>query len=216
LKNFASFFDAKKLDILCLGAHADDIEIGCGGTILRLIKKVPEVNCYWIVFSGDKKRTNEAYQSANLFLKGAKSTIITIKDYKESYFPFVGYQIKTFFDEIGKKNSPDLIFTHYLNDAHQDHRLISKLTWNTFRDHFILEYEILKYDGDFGNPNLYICLNEIIVNNKLKMIYGFFESQKEKKWFNKDTFKSILRIRGVESNSPSQYAEAFYCRKMVY
>jgi len=214
--NIRFFGESKKPKILCLGAHADDVEIGCGGTILRLISEVPEVQFYWVVFSSGSERAKEAHQSANFFLRGAGSKVITVQDYRESYFPFFGADIKDFFEKLRKDISPDLVFTHYKNDAHQDHRLLSELTWNTFRNHFILEYEIPKYDGDLGNPNLYVYLDESVVQKKVKFICDVFQSQNEKQWFNEETFRSILRIRGVESNSPSKYAEAFYCRKMFF
>ena len=214
--NIRFYGESKKPKILCLGAHADDVEIGCGGTILRLISEVPEVQFHWVVFSGGSKRAKEAHQSANFFLRGAGSKVITVQDYRESYFPFFGADIKEFFEKLRKDISPDLVFTHYKNDAHQDHRLLSELTWNTFRNHFILEYEIPKYDGDLGNPNLYVYLDEPFVQKKVKFICDVFQSQSKKQWFNEETFRSILRIRGVESNSPSKYAEAFYCRKMFF
>ena len=209
------FIENKKPKILCLGAHPDDIEIGCGGTILHIIEEIPEAQFYWVVFSGNSERVKEAYQSANMFLAGAKSNNIHIQDYRESYFPFVGAKIKDYFEKIVKEFSPDLIFTHNNNDAHQDHQLISDLTWNTFRDHLILEYEIPKYDGDLGNPNLFINLDNNLVQKKINFILEIFKSQAEKQWFDEETFRSILRIRGIESNSPTKYAEAFYCRKMV-
>ena len=209
------FIENKKPKILCLGAHPDDIEIGCGGTLLRIIEDIPEAQFYWVVFSGNSERAKEAYQSANMFLAGAKSNNIHIQDYRESYFPFVGAKIKDYFEKIVKEFSPDLIFTHNNNDAHQDHQLISALTWNTFRDHLILEYEIPKYDGDLGNPNLFINLDKKFVQRKINFILEIFKSQAEKQWFDEETFRSILRIRGIESNSPTKYAEAFYCRKMV-
>jgi len=203
------------LKILCLGSHADDIEIGCGGTILRLIDEMDNTQFYWVVFSGDKKRSEEARESANAFLKEAKSKKIDIQQFRESYFPFAGAPIKNYFEKLKKQFSPDLIFTHHRNDAHQDHRLISDLTWNTFRDHFILEYEIPKYDGDLGTPNLYVHLSEPVVRKKIGHIIHIFQTQKQKQWFAEETFRSVLRIRGVESNSPSRYAEAFHCRKIV-
>jgi len=211
------FFEKnQKLRILCLGAHPDDIEIGCGGTIQRLIKEVHEAHFFWVVFSGDGKRGKEAYEGARVFLNKVKSKKIEVQQFRESYFPFVGAPIKDYFEKLKKEFSPDIVFTHYINDAHQDHRLISNLTWNTFRDHFILEYEVPKYDGDLGNPNIYVHLNESDVQRKIKYICDIFRTQKEKQWFTEETFRSILRIRGVESNSPSNYAEAFYCRKIVF
>ena len=201
--------------ILCLGAHPDDIEIGCGGTILRIIKESPDAQFRWVVFSGNKKRREEACQAANFFLQGAKSKEINIEHFRDSYFPFIGGRIKNFFEKLKSEFSPDLIFTHYSSDAHQDHRLISNLTWNTFRDQFIIEYEIPKYEGDMGNPNLHVCLTEFQVKQKTSQICGVFQSQKEKPWFDEETFRAILRLRGVECNSPSRFAEAFYCPKIV-
>jgi LmbE family N-acetylglucosaminyl deacetylase len=206
----------RQLKILCLGAHSDDIEIGCGGTILRIADEVPEVQFYWVVFSGDEKRRKEADESARLFLENAFSKEIVVHNFRESYFPFVGALIKDYFEKLKDEFSPDLIFTHYDNDAHQDHQLISSLTWNTFRDHLILEYEIPKYDGDVGTPNLYVHLNESHVDKKIKCLCSVFQTQKEKQWFDEETFRSILRIRGIESNSISKYAEAFYCRKIIF
>lgn len=212
---FKLFIESKKPRILCIGAHPDDIEIGCGGTILRFINEVPDLQCCWVVLSGDSKRAKEAGQSANALLKEVQSRTIEVQDYRESYFPFVGASIKDFFEKLKTKFSPDLIFTHYMNDAHQDHRLVSNLTWNTFRDHLILEYEIPKYDGDLITPNCYVHLDETIVRRKIESICSVFASQKEKPWFTEETFSSIMRIRGVESNSPTKYAEAFHCRKFV-
>jgi len=209
------FEENQKPKILCLGAHPDDIEVGCGGTVLRLIEEVPEAQFYWAVFSGDEKRSKEASKSARIFLEKVKSKKIDVQDFRDSYFPFVGAKIKDYFEKLGKEFSPDIVFTHYRSDAHQDHRLISSLTWNTFRDHFILEYEVPKYDGDLGAPNLYLYLTESQVERKISFLCDIFQTQKKKQWFDQETFKSILRIRGVECNSPSKYAEAFYCRKII-
>jgi LmbE family N-acetylglucosaminyl deacetylase len=209
------FKNIEKLNVMCLGAHPDDIEIGAGGTILRIIEEIPETNFYWIVFSGNEGRSREAHESANLFLKNSKTKNIQLENFKESYFPFVGSQIKDFFEKLKIDFSPDIILTHWRGDAHQDHRLIAHLTWNTFRDHFILEYEIPKYDGDLGHPNLYAHLSEEQVRTKIRNISKSFQTQKGKQWFTEDTLNSILRIRGLESNSTSKYAEAFFCRKIV-
>lgn len=209
------FGENKEPTILCLGAHPDDIEIGCGGTILRLTEDLPKTQVRWVVFSGDAKRQKEAFEGAENFLKKAKTKAIDIQNFRESYFPFIGDKIKDHFEKIKNEFSPDIIFTHYSHDAHQDHRLISNLSWNAFRDHLILEYEIPKYDGDLGNPNFYMHLSEKNVREKIGYLCNTFQSQKTKKWFDEETFSSILRIRGVECNCPSKYAEAFYCRKIV-
>jgi LmbE family N-acetylglucosaminyl deacetylase len=205
-----------KLSVLCLGAHCDDIEIGAGGIIIKLIDEYPNINFAWNVFSSDKTRAEEAYQSASVLLGRVKEKQISIKEFKESYFPYCGAEIKESFDQLKKEISPELILTHYRNDLHQDHRLISELTWNTFRDHLILEYEIPKYDGDFGAPNFYVNFDESTCQKKIQHILAHFTSQKSRQWFDPETFKSILRLRGIESNSPGKYAEAFYCRKITF
>ncbi len=201
--------------ILCLGAHPDDIEIGCGGTLLRIIDEVPKTELLWVVFSGNERRQKEATESAKTFLAKVEIKKLIIKDFRESYFPYIGEKIKDYFEELKDDFHPDIIFTHYANDAHQDHRLISNLTWNTFRDDLILEYEIPKYDGDLETPNVYVHVNAFVVKKKMSLIINGFHSQKAKKWFNEETFQAILTIRGIESNSPSKYAEAFHCRKIV-
>ena len=210
------FHNIRKPQVLCLGAHPDDIEIGCGVTILRLVKESPQAQFIWIVFSGNDRRKKEGFGSANSFLSQAKSKKIIIEDFRESYFPFIGAKIKDFFEMLKSEYSPDLILTHTLNDVHQDHRLISKLTWNTFRDNLIMEYELPKYEGDLKKPNLYVHLKEAAVQTKVKYICDIFKSQYGKQWFSEETFRAILRIRGIESNSPSKYAEAFHCNKIVF
>jgi LmbE family N-acetylglucosaminyl deacetylase len=203
------------LKILCLGAHSDDIEIGCGGTILRLLSEYHGVEIHWVVLGSKGKRDEEALASANKFLADAKKKKIIIKNFKESFFPYIGGEIKNFFEKLKKQVSPDIIFTHYRHDLHQDHRLISELTWNTYRDHLILEYEIIKYDGDLGSPNLFIHLDEVIGQKKISLIMECFKSQRNRDWFTDDAFLSMLRIRGIESKAPGKYAEGFYCRKLV-
>jgi len=202
--------------ILCLGAHSDDIEIGCGGTILRLLDENPTTEIVWVVFGASGQRRTEAVESANLFLANARRKEIVIKEFRDGYFPYIGAEIKDFFEELKRKYSPDLILTHYRNDLHQDHRLVSELTWNTFRSHLILEYEIVKYDGDLGIPNFFVHLTESVVIKKIKTIKECFKTQKDKNWFSEDAFSSVMRLRGIESNAPEKYAEGYYSRKMVY
>jgi LmbE family N-acetylglucosaminyl deacetylase len=201
--------------ILCLGAHCDDIEIGCGGTILKLIETYSNIIFYWVVFSSNQQRAKEAIKSANNFLQGAKIEKIEIKSFRNSFFPFVGAEIKDYFEQLKTKFAPDLIFTHYRHDRHQDHRLISDLTWNTYRDHLILEYEIPKYDGDLSSPNMFVHLDRAICQRKITYLMEYFATQSNKQWFTEETFLSILRLRGIESNASTQYAEAFYCRKGI-
>ena len=202
-------------NVLCLGAHCDDIEIGCGGTILRLIQENPKLNFYWVVFSSNPSRKHEAQAAARLFLESTVCPRVVIRSFRDSFFPYEGKAIKDFFESMRKRFQPDLIFTHYRNDLHQDHRVISELTWNTFRDQLILEYEIPKYDGDLGSPNFFVGLDQAICDQKIHNITTSFRSQSSKQWFTEDTFRALLRIRGVESNAVGRYAEGFYCRKAL-
>jgi LmbE family N-acetylglucosaminyl deacetylase len=198
-----------------LGSHCDDIEIGCGGTVLRLVREGENVEVYWVVFGSTQGRAREAFECAAFFLRGARRKKVIVKDFRDGFFPFHGIEIKEFFEHIKATYSPDLVLTHYRDDRHQDHRLISDLTWNTFRDHLILEYEVPKYDGDLGIPNFFVPLDESVCRRKIRYILRSYKSQKEKHWFTEDTFISLMRIRGIESCSPGRYAEAFYCRKVV-
>ncbi len=202
--------------VLCLGAHSDDIEIGCGGTILKLIENYPNIIFYWVIFSSSVEREKEAICSSNNFLKKVAEKQVVVKSFRDGFLPFLAIEVKDAFEQIKKEFNPDLILTHYRQDAHQDHRLICDLTWNTFRNHLILEYEIPKYDGDLGNPNFYVPLENSICQQKINYVLDSFPSQKNKQWFTEETFLAILRIRGIESNSPDKYAEAFYVRKMVF
>ena len=201
--------------VLCLGAHSDDIEIGCGGTILKLIQDQPELEVLWVVFSAGGTRTREAKLSARTFLKGAAKQKIVVKDFRNGFFPFRGESIKEYFEELKAAFAPDLVFTHYRDDRHQDHRVLSDLAWNTFRDHLILEYEIPKYDGDLGNPNIFVQLAPEVCQRKTEHLCAFFQTQNNKHWFTPDTFLSLMRLRGIECASPTKFAEAFYGRKLV-
>jgi LmbE family N-acetylglucosaminyl deacetylase len=201
--------------LLCLGAHSDDIEIGCGGTILRWIREDPGLEVYWVVLSSNRERKKEASRSADLFLKGARKKKVFIETFRDGFFPYQGAEIKEYFEVIKKRVSPDIVLTHYRDDRHQDHRLVSDLTWNTFRREPILEYEIPKYDGDLGQPNFFVHLDETVCRKKIKNILDVFKTQAEKHWLSEDTLRAILRLRGVESHAEEKYAEAFYCRKMI-
>jgi LmbE family N-acetylglucosaminyl deacetylase len=201
--------------LLCLGAHSDDLEIGCGGTIVTLLRKYHHLAVCWVVFSANHERAIEAKKSASWLLKSVEESTIVVKDFRDSFFPFVGSTIKEYFEQLKKEFSPDLIFTHHRNDLHQDHRLISDLTWQTFRDHLILEYEIPKYEGDLGSPNVFVHLDEIAVRTKVDCLLDCFKSQASNHWFSEELFISLLRLRGIECNASTGFAEAFYCRKMV-
>jgi LmbE family N-acetylglucosaminyl deacetylase len=206
---------AGRLSILCLGAHADDLEIGCGGTVLQMLSCWPHSRVFWVVFSSGAEREREARASAALFLKLAERHEVVVKSFRDGFFPYEGKEIKEFFEELKESINPDLIFTHYRDDRHQDHRMISDLTWNTWRKHMILEYEIPKYDGDLGTPNCFVPLTREICDRKIKYICNVFQSQTNKAWLTEDTFQAMLRLRGVECRAPEKYAEAFYCRKLV-
>jgi LmbE family N-acetylglucosaminyl deacetylase len=202
------------LVVLCLGAHADDIEIGCGATILQLAQTIPNVRFYWVVFSAADVRGQEAAKAAELFTAGCQKTVV-LKQYRDGFLPYTGNDVKDFFEKMKGQVSPDLIFTHWQGDAHQDHRMISELTWNTFRNHLILEYEIPKYDGDMGRPNMFVPLHADLCERKVSYLLEAFGSQRSKPWFEPATFLGLMRIRGMESNSPSRYAEAFHARKLA-
>jgi LmbE family N-acetylglucosaminyl deacetylase len=203
------------LRLLCLGAHCDDIEIGCGGTILKLTAAGRRVEVHWVVFSSDEQRKQEALKSASAFLGNVAANKIVIHSFRDGFFPYAGSEIKEQFEQLKAEFLPDLILTHYRHDLHQDHRLVSELTWNTFRNHLILEYEIPKYDGDFGSPNLFVPLDESICRRKIDTILSAFTSQSGKHWFTRELFDSILRLRGMEANASSGHAEGFYCRKAI-
>jgi LmbE family N-acetylglucosaminyl deacetylase len=205
---------AAPLDVLCLGAHSDDIEIGCGGTIFHLAQQYPSCVFHWVVFSAIGVREAEAQRAAKLFAGTALREPL-LKAFPDGFMPFVGAEVKGAFEALKQATSPDIIFTPYRKDAHQDHRLIAELTWNTFRNHLILEYEIPKYDGDMGQPSVFVPLEAEVCQNKVRYIMEAFQSQHAKSWFQESTFLSLLRLRGMECNAPSGYAEAFYCRKLV-
>ncbi len=206
--------DLKKArSLLLLGAHADDIEIGCGGTILTLAQDRPDLNILWVVFSAEGSRRAEARASARLFLEGVERSKVVVKQFKNSFFPAQLEPIKSFFESLKSSFEPDIVFTHYREDRHQDHRLLSDLAWNTFRDHLILEYEVPKYDGDLGIPNLFIPLDKVICQQKTDYLRRIFQTQSNKHWFSTDTFFALMRLRGIEC--ASKYAEAFHCRKMT-
>ena len=201
--------------ILCLGAHCDDIEIGCGGTILRLLSEDANIEVYWKVFSSTAVRKKEALGGAKLFLAGAKKRKIAIHKYRDRFFPSFQAEIKAEFDKLKKEFAPDVILTHYRHDLHQDHRVINELTWNTYRSNLILEYEIPKYDGDLGAPNFFVGLDRATCERKAKYVLDAYASQRVKQWFDSETFLALMRIRGIEANARDRYAEAFYCRKLV-
>ncbi len=205
----------RALRVLCLGAHSDDIEIGCGGTIGVLLATVPKVDCRWVVFSGVGKREQEARRAAGRVLRRAAGRDIVVHQFRDGFFPQQATAIKEYFETLKQHEAPDVIFTHYRADRHQDHRIVSDLTWNTFRSHLILEYEIPKYDGDLGRPNCYVPLSPAQCAAKIRLLMSSFGSQRSKRWFTPDTFRGLLRLRGIESGAPSGFAEAFHLHKFV-
>jgi len=205
----------RPLTILCIGAHCDDIEIGCSGTVLALLSHYPGSVVWWVVLTGNDVREQETRTAARRLLGKASSREIITKRFRNGYFPYVGMEVKDFFEDLKQRVSPDVVFTHFRNDLHQDHRVTGELTWNTFRDHLILEYEVPKYDGGLGSPNLFVPLSDSEREEKVRVLMECFPSQQNKQWFTRETFTGLMRLRGIESNSPSGYAEAFYCRKAV-
>ncbi len=203
----------ERLSVLCLGAHSDDIEIGAGGTLLSLIGAGVKLNVHWCVLSGRGARDAEARASASDFLEGAESRLIEIADFDDSYFPAQSRKIKDWLSGVRAGVEPDVIFTHRRDDAHQDHRELCGLTWNLFRDHLILEYEIPKWDGDLGQPNIYSPLPREALGRKIDLLLRHFGTQRSKDWFDEGTFRGLARLRGVECRAPDGYAEAFFMRK---
>jgi LmbE family N-acetylglucosaminyl deacetylase len=205
---------AKIDSALFLGAHSDDIEIGCGGTIQRLVAARPNARIHWVTLSSDGVRAEETRNAAAKLTSGAKSTDVRTESFAESFFPYRGADIKAYFERLKREMNPDVVFTHYRNDLHQDHRVVNELTWNTFRNHLVLEYEIPKFDGDLGSPNVFVPLSAELAAEKIRLVHASFPSQREKHWFDEALFPGLMRLRGMEAASPSGFAEAFTSRKL--
>jgi LmbE family N-acetylglucosaminyl deacetylase len=203
------------LHVLCIGAHSDDLELGCGGTILTWLKSMPRVSVTWVVLSGDTQRQDEARRSATALLKQAHSSTIVLGEFRDGYLPAQYADVKDFFETLKKTVNPDVVLTHWLEDRHQDHRLVAELTWNTWRNHVVLEYEIPKYEGDLKPTNLYVEIPAALAKRKVTHLQRHFASQRSKGWFEADNFLAIMRLRGLEIRSGSGYAEAFHARKLV-
>ena len=204
----------ERLTVLCLGAHSDDIEIGAGATLLSMMERGINLDVHWCVLSAAGEREREAKSSAAAFLSDAVSSKIEVMSFRDGFFPEQGDAIKSWFETLKQRVDPDLILTHSRNDAHQDHRQVCRLTWNTFRDHCILEYEIPKWDGDLGQPNLYMPISARALQRKVDLLMSHFGSQRSKQWFDKETFLGLARLRGMECRAPERYAEAFFARKL--
>ena len=202
----------KPLEVLCLGAHCDDIEIGCAGTLMSLQERHPGSRFHWVVFTQEAGRERETRDAAAKI--HGKAVEIEVHDFRMSYLPFEGAKVKDLFEDVKRRARPDLVFTHRLEDRHQDHRLVAELTWNSFRDHLVLEYEIPKYEGDLGHPNLFVPLDSAVVARKLEVLSTCFPSQAKRPWFRREVFQGLLALRGIECNAPSGSAEGFYARKL--
>lgn len=203
------------LRVLCLGAHCDDVEIGCGGTLLRLLERHPGSSVHWVVVSSTPEREREARASAAAFLSCAEQVELSLLRFRESYLPYDGAAVKDAFESLKTGPSPDLVFTHRLEDRHQDHRLVAELTWNTFRDQCVLEYEVPKFEGDLGQPNLYVPLSDAVARRKSALLLEHYLSQSSKPWFRAGTFEGLMRLRAVECRAAEGWAEAFHARKVV-
>jgi LmbE family N-acetylglucosaminyl deacetylase len=206
--------ERRPLRVLALGAHADDIEIGCGGTMLMLFRQA-EVEVTWVVFAAAGPREGEARESFEAFAADARSSTVQCHAFRDGYFPYVGGEVKDVFESLKGSVEPDVIFTHARHDRHQDHRAVSDLTWNTWRDHLVLEYEIPKFDGDLGRPNVFVPLSADVVERKLALLEHHFPTQAGKHWFDRETFVGLMRLRGMEAAAPSRFAEAFTSRKVL-
>jgi LmbE family N-acetylglucosaminyl deacetylase len=205
----------QRLSVLCLGAHSDDIEIGVGGSLLQWLKDGVDLDVVWCVLSAVGPRRVEATASAADFLAGVQRHRIETHDFRDGFFPAQSAEIKNWFEQLKDQVRPDVIFTHRRDDGHQDHRETSRLTWNTFRDHMILEYEIPKWDGDLGRPNLYVALDEATMARKIELLMRHFASQRSKDWFDEETFRGLARLRGIECRAPERYAEGFFANKLT-
>jgi LmbE family N-acetylglucosaminyl deacetylase len=203
----------ERLSVLCLGAHADDIEIGAGGTLLGWLAAGVRLEVSWCVLSAPGARAAEAHASASDFLRGAASARIEVGEFDDGFFPYQGAQIKAWLEDLRTRVQPDVVLTHRREDAHQDHREVCQLTWNLFRDHLILEYEIPKWDGDLGQPNVYVPLAASVLEQKIELLHAHFGSQRAKPWFDAETFRGLARLRGAECRAPERYAEGFVVRK---
>lgn len=205
----------RKLRVLCLGAHSDDIEIGCGATLTLLARRRRSPEFRWVVYSGSNARAREARLGARQFLGPGATGAAEVHEFRDGFFPAQFAEIKEAFESLAGDFTPDLVFTHSRDDRHQDHRVVSDLTWNTFRNSLILEYEVPKWDGDLGRPNCYVPIAATAARRKARALVKVFGTQRSKDWFSEETFLGLMRIRGVECRAPGGYAEAFLARKFT-
>jgi LmbE family N-acetylglucosaminyl deacetylase len=209
---FANF--SQRPVILCLGAHCDDIEIGCGATLVRWAREYPGARFVWVVFSSDEARSAETRAAAPRLLGADTHIELRFHEFRDTYVPAQAGQVKDAFNELKASVQPDLVLTHHLDDRHQDHRLVAELTWNAFRRHLVLEYEIPKYEGDLGQPNLFVPVAAEDLQRKVDVLIECYASQRSRDWFTADTFRALARLRGIECAAPAGFAEAFHGRKL--
>jgi LmbE family N-acetylglucosaminyl deacetylase len=207
---------AAGLEVLCIGAHSDDLELGCGGTILRLLAQGRIARITWVVLGAAGERAREAQEGARLVLGDHPDARVVVEAFRDGFFPYdAPAALKEWFERTRRAVRPDVVFTHYRHDRHQDHRLVSDLTYNTFRDHLVLEYEVMKVDGDLGNPNVYVALDAATVARKVAVLEAAFPTQRGRRWFDAEAFRALMRLRGIEAGAPGGYAEAFQGRKLI-
>jgi LmbE family N-acetylglucosaminyl deacetylase len=207
--------DRKRLQILCIGAHCDDIDIGCGGALLALLERNPGAHVVWVVMGSTAVRARELRASARRFLRRASGAEVLVHQFRDGFFPAQYAAIKEVFESLKRLPDPDLVFSHRRADLHQDHRVIAELTWNTFRSHLIMEYEIPKYEGDLTTPSAYVALTRAQVERKIAILCSCYQTQLVKRWFDEDTFRGLMRLRGIESGAPSGWAEGFHVSKFL-
>ena len=205
----------ERLSVLCLGAHSDDIEIGCGASLLSWIERGAVLDVHWAVLGAAGQRAEEAQASARDFLAGAARSTVEVAGFRDGFFPYQGAEIKEWFEALKGRVTPDVILSHWGGDAHQDHREVSGLVWNSFRNHIILEYEIPKWDGDLGRPNVFVPVTAKAMARKVELLMRHFATQNSKDWFTPETFNGLARLRGNECRAPEGLAEAFHVRKLV-
>jgi LmbE family N-acetylglucosaminyl deacetylase len=207
--------DDGPLRLLCLGAHSDDLEIGCAGTVMTWLESSRPIHVTWVVLTGGPERSREARRSAKALLRRAAAVDLVCGEFRDGFLPAQYEQVKAFLEAVKVRAAPDIVFTHRLEDRHQDHRLVGELTWNTWRDHLVIEYEIAKYEGDLGQPNLFLPMSAAIARRKSAHLERHFGSQRSKDWFSQESFMALAKLRGIECRSPSGYAEAFHARKLT-
>ena len=206
---------SRPLRLLCIGAHSDDIEIGCGGTVLTWLASTPGIKVTWVVLCAEGGRATEARRSARALLQRSAACKVIIANFRDGFLPAQYADVKGFFEDLKRDVDPDVILTHWLHDRHQDHRLTAELTWNTWRNHLVIEYEIPKYEGDLAPPNTYVPIPASLASRKAAHLGRYFSSQRGKDWFVADNFLALMRVRGLECRSPSGFAEAFHARKLI-